>query len=154
MREIQLTKGKVAIVDDDMFEYLNQFKWCYSKGYAIRGIRVNGKAEKICMHRAIINTPVGMDTDHMNMNKLDNRRENLRICNRSENIRNTGLRSTNSSGYKGVTLHKARNKWRARIRVNGKKKSLGYFATKEEAAKAYNAAASFYFREFAWLNIV
>lgn len=121
MKEINLTQGKKAIVDDDMYEYLSQWKWCYSHGYAIRqSSRVNGKQHTIWMHRQIMATPKGMETDHIDRNKLNNQYHNLRICTRSQNTMNTGVHVDNTSGFKGVTWHKRKLGWQAQIRVNGK----------------------------------
>ena len=80
MKEIKLTKGFVTIVDDDMCEQLNQFKWHYSNGYARCNITVNGKQQLLLMHRVVNQTPEGLDTDHISSDKLDNRKENLQ-CN-------------------------------------------------------------------------
>ena len=107
------------------------------------------------MHRLIMNAPKGLQVDHINNVGIDNRRFNLRLCNQSNNQANRGLDKDNTSGYKGVTFKKdkPRNKpWQAQINYKGKHYSIGYFATKEEAAKAYNAKAKEFFGEFARLN--
>lgn len=103
MKKIKLTSGKFALVDDDMFEELNKFSWCLNGGYAIRGYSKNGKQAKLKMHRVIMNTPKGMDTDHIDNNKLNNQRNNLRVCTRSQNCMNRKKRSTPnlSSSFKG-----------------------------------------------------
>lgn len=156
MREIPLTKGKVAIVDDADYEWLNQWKWNAGDGkYAVRTDGFGGPT--IFMHRLILNPPDDMDTDHVNGNKLDNRRENLGACSRSQNVANVGLRSTNISGFKGVhlrTTHRGNRNWTANIGVNGKREHLGYFDNPTDAAVAYNNAATKYFGEFAKLNEV
>lgn len=90
--------------------------------------------------------------DHINGNKSDNRVENLRECNNSQNSTNKNKQSNNTSGYKGV--FRQGNKWRACIRKDGHKYNLGNFACKHEAAKAYNEAALKYHGEFAYLNII
>jgi len=154
MREIKLTQGKIAIVDAELFDCLNGIKWHYDKGYAARNVWVNGKRRITYMHRIIMNTPVGLDTDHINGNKLDNRRINLRVCTSKENQRNKILPSNNSSGYKGVSWHKATGKWDARIKINGATIHLGLFVNKEEAAHTYNKAALKLFGQFARLNEV
>src|SRR3990167_1658988 len=109
MKIIKLNKGKFAFVDDENLEWLNQWKWFYSKnGYAVRNVYVKGSGRKnqktatILMHRVINNTPDGFITDHINRNRLDNRRENLRTVNESFNVINSPVRSDNSSGTKGV----------------------------------------------------
>ena len=153
MKEIPLTRGMVALVDDEDFEWINQWKWMYNGcGYAVR--EVNGTA--CYMHRVIMGTPKGMVTDHVNRNKLDNRRENLRICNMSQNKINDGLRSTNSSGYKGVQYvsnkRKRNKRWYAHIMHNYKNICIGYFYTPEEASLAYNKKALELYGEFAETN--
>lgn len=149
MKEIKLTQGRFALVDDEDYEYLNQWRWYYSdSGYAVR----KPSSVRFFMHRVVINTPEGMFTDHINRNKLDNRRENLRICTRSQNCANVGILPSNTSGYKGVSFDSREGKWRANIRVKGKKHSLGYFENIIEAVSAYNIAALEHFGEFAVLN--
>ena len=153
MKHIKLTQGKVAIVDDVDFERLNAFKWYalkdYNTFYAMRGSRINGRYARRRMHRDILNTPVGLETDHINRNGLDNRRENLRICNGAENRRNTIKRKDNTSGFKGVAWDRANSKWQARIKVNSRQLFLGRFTTKELACKAYVDACNYYHGEFA-----
>jgi len=158
-KQIPLTQGKFALVDDEDFEFLSQWKWLYHKGYAVRNrfigiFKKYKKVEHICMHRVIVNTPVGKETDHVNGDKLDNRKENLRICTREQNSRNRKLDIDSTSGFKGVFWMGERQKWRSGIRVNSKFLYLGYFKTALEAAKAYNIAARRYFGRFARLNIL
>lgn len=149
MRRIKLTQGKYTLVDDEDFEWLNQWKWYYlSIGYAARG---KGK-NFIYMHRLIINTPKNLYTDHINNDKLDNRRCNLRICTNSENQTNRGKYKRNKSGYKGVCWFKQTNKWQAQIRKNNKRFHLGYFQNKIDAAKAYNQKAIELHDNFVYLN--
>lgn len=97
-------------------------------------------------------TPKGMDTDHIDGNKLNNQKTNLRIATRTENARNQRPVRGGSSQYKGVGWHKAANKWRADIRINGELKYLGLFTDEIQAAKSYNEAATKYFGEFAQIN--
>ena len=100
-----------------------------------------------------MNTPEGMETDHINGNGLDNRRENLRICSAAENRRNHKMLSTNTSGYNGVSKTSFGN-WHTCISVKGKTIHLGTYKEIEKAALAYNMAAKEYFGEFANLNII
>lgn len=150
-KTIQLTRGKVALVDDADFEWLNTFKWCYSYGYAIRKVGWPNRKTQ-WMHREIAGTPAGMITDHINGDKLDNRRSNLRACNSSENKCNAVAQSNNTSGYKGVSWNKRSAKWEAQICVNRRGIHLGYFDTAEAAAKAYDEACIKLHGEFARTN--
>lgn len=146
MKKIKLTQGKFAIVDDSDFEVLNQHGWNASKtGRYFYATRDGGK---VYMHRQIMDTPPGADTDHINGDGLDNRRSNLRVCSRSENLRNTGIGKNNNSGYKGVSWAKDKRKWLAQIMVNGKYIRLGYFLSPADASEAYIDAAKDLHGEF------
>lgn len=150
MKEIALTKGKVTIVDDEDYEFLSSFKWHFSRGYAWRNITIaRGKGTTISMHRVIMGLEMGDErqADHINGNKLDNRRSNLRICSNAENQRNTKTPTTNTSGFKVVNLLKGR--WRASIWHQNKQHYLGRFDTPEEAHATYCKAASELYGEFA-----
>ena len=153
MKEIPLTSGKVAIVDDDMFEELSKYKWYSSHGYAARhSINSSGKDKYISMHRSICNTPDGMYTDHINGNIQDNRRENLRVCTKAGNQRNSKKPKNNTSGFKGVSFFRAAKKWMAYIRVNHRRIYLGYFDNPIDAARAYDRAAIELHGQFARTN--
>ena len=176
VKHIPLTRGRVAIVDDEDYDWLSKFNWSakprrcskYSrpppnsrrKFYATRissrkDIR-DGKPHLILMHRVIAATPEGLVTDHINGDTLDNRRENLRICTPSQNAANKrGVRC--SSSYKGVIPNpdkrcKRSERWRAQIQHNRKHILIGYFASQVEAAEAYDAKAKELFGEFARIN--
>jgi hypothetical protein len=147
MKEISLTRGKVALVDDEDFDYLNQFNWyCTINNYACRSIRKSGR-RIVRMHRVITNPPDGFEVDHINMNKLDNRRENLRICNRSQNQSNRLAQKNSTTGYKGV--YKNRNKWTSQIQNHKTLIHLGTFDNIDDARKAYINKAKKLFGEFA-----
>ncbi len=100
------------------------------------------------MHRQIMNAPKGIEVDHINSNGLDNRRSNLRLANRSENMRNICATSRNTSGFKGVTWHKAHSKWQAQITLNRKTYYLGLRETPAEAHALYCEASKKLHGEF------
>lgn len=159
-KRIPLTQGKFSIVDDEDYEFLMQWKWhINSNGYAVRRpyIKGSGRDKQKCltirMHRLLGNTPDGLDTDHINGDRLDNRKSNIRICTRSQNLVNKKIKKKFSSIYRGVNLHKS-GKWLSKIHFNRRFKYLGYFDTQEEAALAYNSAAKIIHGEYAVLNEV
>ena len=160
MKEIQLTQGKVALVDDEDFEYLSQWKWHIEKVrnniYAKRTSSRNedGKQSTIRMHRFIMNAKKYEIVDHENRNGLDNQKHNLRFCTRNQNAYNRKAFKGSTSRYKGVWQSKGRNKWVSRIWINGKQKYLGTFEDENQAAKAYNIVALQIHRDFAVPNII
>lgn len=158
MREIPLTQGKFAIVDDADYPILSQYKWCINGGYAARGYHHNGKLHIEKMHHRILgHAPPGFIVDHINGNRFDNRRVNLRFITQQQNTFNSArkipkLIGAHNSGYKGVTWRNDRNKWRATITKDGKRTYIGLFDTKFEAACAYNERALELFGKYARLN--
>lgn len=155
-KQIQLSQGKVALVDDEDFDRLAPHKWYvrkdkHGKYYALRSAW--GLMRKtVYMHREIIGAPRGMIVDHVNGNALDNQRSNLRLCTNSENMCNRGKQTDNTSGYKGVTWNSHRRRWQAQIKLNGKMVQSGRFDTPEDAARAYDEAARKHHGEFAKTN--
>lgn len=142
-------------MDDDDFERLSKISWnLHPNGYAQGVINVGNRQVKVFMHRLVNETPKGMHTDHINGDKLDNRKSNLRTCVHRENQRNRGKAVRTSSKYKGVYWHGRDQKWVSRIVNKGKKIHLGYFDNEVDAALAYNEAAKQMFGEFARLNVV
>lgn len=157
MKEIKLTQGKFAMVDDVDYEWLSQWKWYAAKFsntfYAWRGVNVNRKVKIIQMHRLILGlTDTQTHTDHIDGNGLNNQRLNIRACSRSENMRNKKPNRRSASIFKGVHWHKPNRKWVAQIGVNSKARYIGSFDSEIEAAMAYNEAALKHFGEFARLN--
>ena len=137
-------------IDDEDYERVSQHTWCCnSAGY----VSTNINKRYVSLHQFIMNTPVGMETDHINGDVSDNRKRNLRICSHAENQHNQRPRN-GSSQYKGVLWHKQRKKWMAQIRVDNKNIYLGLFDNEINAAIAYNKKASEYFGEYVWLNII
>lgn len=149
MKLIKLTTGQLASVDDCDYEELSKYKWRWSRGYAKRNEKSPNDRKMIAMHRVICGTPDGMETDHIDGNKLNNTRSNLRICSHMENMRNRGRQKNNTTGFKGVYFQKSKNRFVAQINIGGKPKYLGSFQSAEEAAKAYAIAVSTHHGEFA-----
>ena len=153
MKQIPLTQGQFAIVDDEDYKWLSQFKWHAAKRgknfYATRHL-VKEK-RKIYMHQQVMNTQQGQELDHKNGNGLDNRKENLRFCTRSQNNMNR-RKTKGSSKYKGVSWDNQSKKWVAHFQFNGKSAHIGYFDSEIEAACAYDETAKRYFGEYALLN--
>jgi hypothetical protein len=153
-----LPEVEVSEID---FEYLNKFRWYKQKnGYIYRFNYLNNANKKLVfIHREIMGFPQQF-IDHINGDKTDNRRENLRLCNKSQNAANSKKNCKNTTGFKGVHLYKAKlvsgkflNKpFTASVCVKYKSIHLGYFETAEKAAKAYDMAAVKYFGEFAKTN--
>lgn len=144
-------KGE-AIVDDDDYPRLSRFRWYrLPNGYVATKTK---DGHHLYMHREVMHTPPGKHTDHVDGNKLDNRKSNLRICSKSENLRNRGKQTNNTSGYKGVFYSIRAHRWRAQIVVERKAIHLGLFDTTVEAAQAYNEAAAIFFGPFAKLNVI
>ena len=137
MKRIQLTQGKYTIVDNEDFEYLNQFNWHFDGFYAGRNIRVNNNKTRIRMHREVAKTPKGYVTDHLNGDKLDNRKGNLKICTQSENQKRMKKFTTNKTGVSGVHWDKSRQKFLASKCFNGKRTNIGRFDSLIKAKKAY-----------------
>lgn len=167
MKEIELGgkygKCKFALVDDEDYNRLSQYKWTAVKRpndqfYAVRSIQIDkGKRVIILLHRDVLDVVGKKCTiDHRDHNGLNNQKENLRICNTSENLGNRrNSASLNiTSKYKGVHWFKRNSKWHAQIMVNYKHIHLGYFTNEKDAALAYNRAAIKYFGEYAYLNII
>ncbi|KKN75918.1 hypothetical protein LCGC14_0376260 [marine sediment metagenome] len=150
IKRIKLTQGKFALVDDEDFEWLNQWKWCAacSKDHwnACRG-------QGVLMHRVIMNAPKGLQVDHKNHNGLDNQRYNLRLATQSQNNWNRRVLPKGKSKYKGVFPSCLKSRpWAASIKLNNKSTFLGYFFAEKEAGLAYDEKALELFGEFACIN--
>ena len=147
MKYLKLTQGKFALVDDEDYEKLSSYHWYFgTTGYGFNNIRdkATGKQIHTALHRKILGLKRGDGkiVDHINRNRLDNRKQNLRIVTQSENTLNGSKRKNNTSGLIGINLAKRKSKttvwlsWRAYITVNNKQIHLGYFKNKNDAQKA------------------
>ncbi len=161
MKTIQLTQGYKTIIDDEDYEWLNQYKWCIKRGRNTIYVAgwINGRMER--MHRMILDIldKPEIQGDHRNSNGLDNRRCNLRTANNAQNAHNSRKINTyggkpTSSKYKGVSWGKSNKRWQARAKFHSKLFYLGYYLTEKEAGHAYNKFAKEHYGEFARLNQV
>ncbi len=158
VREIPLTRGKVALVDDDDFDLVSTFKWCASQDrrtwYAQSVHRVNGRRVHVRLHRIVLGVnDRSQQVDHVNGNGLDCRRCNLRIATSAQNAMNRKTRVDSKSGMKGVKQsHGCLNRWTAHIKRDGRHIHVGSFSTPEDAARAYDQVARRLFGEFARTN--
>ena len=142
MREIPVGKYHSARVDDDNFDSINQYVWSYSNGYAFM---TNRYGDRISMHRLVLSLPKH-EVDHINHNRLDNRRSNLRLCDHQQNMMNKKIPVNNTTGYKGV--YKRKSSYYSRIMIKGRRIYLGTWKTSQEAFMAYCQASKLYHKEF------
>lgn len=161
MKSIPLSKDDVAIVDDENYEWLMQWRWTAqrrndrdrSSYYVKCHTKQDGKWVTLLMHRLIMSCPKDMEVDHINHCGFDNRKTNLRICSRTQNTQNTRPMARKSSPHRGVVWEKSKRRWLVRITVDGKTHHLGLFRDDREAATTYNSAARRYFGRFAYQNV-
>ena len=136
MKEIELTQGRVTLVDDKDYEWLSQHKWHFDR-YAYRTVKAGKHKRSVRMHREILDAPKGMEVDHINGDKLDNRRSNLRVVTRSVNSRNQCRRKSYDAPA-GVYWDRFRNKWKVVTSLEGKQWNIGRYTAREEAIQAYS----------------
>lgn len=162
MRQIELSQGQVALVDNEDYARVSQRNWYATKtmyGYYAAGWTpmVKGKRSGLLMHRVIMGAKKGQEVDHRDGNGLNNQRYNLRFCTGSQNLQNQRISTHPSklSKYKGVTWHKGGRKWQVAIRGENKKNYyLGSYADEIKAARVYDEKAKELFGEFARINNV
>jgi hypothetical protein len=137
---VPLTKGYEAIIDAKDVDIVCKFNWmAYEKKNTVYAVRNDPEGTALIrLHRLIMNAPKGLEVDHIDRNGLNNTRENLRICDRCQNMRNVGPRD--SKGTKGISWHKRTGKWQARIVAGGAQIYLGVYETEQMAQNAYNDA--------------
>lgn len=157
MKEIKLTRGMVALIDDDDYEKVSKYRWyAFYNGFNwYAQTRLPNNRNHIYMHRLVLGFPEGKQIDHINMDTLDNRKFNLRTATNAQNNRNK--KAWNVLGIKGVSYYpnnKRIKQYLARIGLDYKTINLGWYMTAKEAAEAYNNAAIKYFGEFANLNVI
>jgi hypothetical protein len=154
--QIVLSRGLVAVVDDEDYEMLKAWKWRIIPSqrtfYAATTVRRGGTRHTVQMHRMLLLPEAGVEVDHVDGNGLNNTRKNIRLCTHSQNAMNAKTRRSNSSGIKGVSFNRRDKKWQARI--GGRGLSLGVFTDPLSAALAYDLAAIEEFGEFAHPNFL
>jgi len=131
-----------ALVDAADADWVNQWRWCLTAGYASRGMRVNGRSRVVYLHRELLALTPGdaFDGDHINRNKMDNRRNNLRALPKGKNLQNVSSQEGSTSRHRGVYWNKKAGKWTAQIGINGRSTYLGLFLREDDAAEAARAA--------------
>ena len=150
-KEILITRGQIVIVDEQDYEELSKHKWYLIDGFAARTIKKDDKRTTIYMHRVIMDAPMGVSVYHINHNKLDNQRKNLRLVKGSARMhRRPSVK--HSSKYRGVYWCKDKRKWIAEIKVYKKQIRLGRFEVEKDAAIAYDEAARKYYGSLARTN--
>lgn len=151
-KEIPLTQGKIALIDDEDYERIIQYHWYADKhGYTYYARRsFNNKHDYL--HRFIMNAKPGEQIDHLDGNGLNDQKYNLRIVNNSQNHMNSKKHLDGLNKYKGISWNKRKKKWVATICLNYKHIHLGFFINELDAARAYDEAAKKYHGEYARLN--
>lgn len=155
MKVLTVSSGHETLVDDDDFGYLTDFKWTLiSVGYVGTYVKRGTKWTIILLHRLVMGCTWGDSRiiDHKNGDKLDNQKSNLRLCTHAQNMSNRKKAKNATSQYIGVYFDATSQLWRADIRSHNKKHRLGYFKIEEDAARAYDAAAREFHKEFARPN--
>lgn len=154
MKKIYLSNGGYTIVDDDMYDVLSKYKWKCQKGYATRNAYMGKNKEgeyiykTISIHSIVLPGKKGFVTDHINRDRLDNRRSNLRLCTNSQNTFNQSPRKDNSTGVRGVFFDRRNNVYYSQITVNRKVYNLGNFKSLAEAYGAYITHSEHFFGEY------
>jgi len=153
MKQLKLTSGQSTMVDEDVYEIVNCYKWRSDSlaGHVVRTVGTKNGRRLVRLHRLIMNAQTGQIVDHIDGNVLNNTRANLRLADKSTNGMNRLKQRNNKSGYKGVCKHSQCNRWVAQIKA-GPVKWQGLYKTAIEAARAYDVKAMEMHGEFAILN--
>lgn len=159
MNKIKLTQGKYALVDDDDYVRLKMFKWHYGvygkTGYAkrLKWDRKKKKGKIVRMHHFILPLKKGYMIDHINGDGLDNRKDNLRLVTKSQNMMNSGVRKNSNTGFTGVAWHKQNGRWRAYITIDKRQISLGTYINIQDAIDARKNGEKNYHKQFAFHQV-
>ena len=156
VKEIPLTKGYVALVDDCDYDQLAIYNWhvlmTRNTVYAVRGVGPRGKQRAVLMHRTIMGPAAHLEVDHIDGDGVNNQRHNLRICTHQQNMQARRKHVPTASAFRGVSPLAARGKWVAYIFHNGAQRHIGVFQSEAAAAHAYDQRAKELFGDFARLN--
>lgn len=153
MKTIVLSRGQVTFVDDEDFEYLTQWRWYMNTyGYATRCYMTEGKIKRLYLHRVVTEAPKGIFTDHIDGDRLNNQKGNLRLVNQKENSQNRKKGINNRSGYIGVSWDNYNKRWKAQGMFEGKQKFLGNFKDPVSAAKCRDEFVKTVYGSYAKLN--
>ena len=152
MKEINLTQGKIALVDDADYELAKTHKWCARKSRNLYYASAKISGKNVSLHAFLLASPKNSEIDHVDGNGLNNQRLNLRICSHMENMANQKQHRDSKSPYKGISRAQHCDRWAAQLFFQGRKLYLGLFKDPIDAAKAYDAKAKELFGSFARLN--
>lgn len=147
-----LVKSQIVLLDKTDLSFFNQYSWRIVNGYVARSKRIGQKVTTIHLHTDLMKPEKDFETDHINRNKLDNRRSNLRVVTHSQNCQNRRKSSRNTSGYIGIRKKKGRTKWEVLVTVAGKHFYVGYYSNLQEAIKARDNKTKELHGKFAQLN--
>lgn len=142
MKRLELTQGKKTLICDCHYDLVKDYKWCFSTGYAARGVwnTSTKKTDKLFMHRLLTNAKKGQIIDHVNQNKLDNRCQNLRFVTYFENNQNKSVRKDSRSGVKNVLWQETYQKWLVQFIINKRRYDFGYHKDLKKAIEVAEAA--------------
>lgn len=151
----KIVNKNIVLIDDEDEAMFNQYTWWLARNGKTPALKTEIKGKNLYFHRMILGIiDPDLLIDHINQNRLDNRKCNLRFADKSTNGMNRGTNKNNKSGYKGVSKYKRKKQWSAELMVKGVRYRIHKFKTPEEAALKYNELAIKYHGEFAVLNVI